>query len=93
MEFFNELLDKLKGNKDTTSMERFDRSKTRAALDSMCAEYLQTGDDVLTFEALPNAISDVIAVLDEPVFADKYSYVQVSETLFNIRMRELNLGF
>lgn len=79
--------------KDTSSAERLERNRVRASIEVMCEDRLKTSDDILTFEALPSAINDVIFVLEEPIIAEKYEYIQISETLFQIKMRELDITF
>ena len=88
------VLDVLKDNmskKDNSSTERLERNKVRASIESMCEDRLKDSDDILTFEALPSAINDVISVLEEPVVAEKYEFAQISETLFQIKLRELDI--
>ena len=77
--------------KDTSSSERLERNKARAFIERMCEERLKESSDILTFEALPSAINDVISVLEEPVLAEKYDFIQVSETLFQIKMKDLDI--
>lgn len=88
------VLDVLKDNmskKDNSSTERLERNKVRASIESMCEDRLKDSDDILTFEALPSAINDVISVLEDPVIAEKYEFAQISETLFQIKLRELDI--
>lgn len=79
--------------KDTSSSERLERNRVRASIEAMCEDRLKDSSDILTFEALPSAINDVISVLEEPVLAEKYEFAQISETLFQIKMRELDVMF
>lgn len=79
--------------KDNSSSERLERNRVRATIESLCEDRLKDSTDLLTFEALPNAINEVISVLEEPVFAEKYEFMQISETLFKIKLRELGIIF
>lgn len=90
MKVFEVLKDNMT-KKDNSSSERLERNRVRATIESICEDRLKDSGDILTFEALPNAINDVISVLEEPVLAEKYEFVQVSETLFQIRMKELDI--
>lgn len=90
MEVFEILKDSM-AKKDNSSSERLERNRVRATIESMCESRLTDSSDILTFEALPNAINDVISVLEEPVLSEKYEFVQVSETLFKIKLRELDI--
>lgn len=91
MEIFTVLKDKM-SKKDTTSTDRLERNRVRATIESICDANLKDSFDVLTFEALPSAINDVISVLEEPRLKEKYEFIQVSETLFQIKMKELNIA-
>ena len=90
MKVFDVLKDNL-SKKDTSSTERLERNRVRASIESMCEDRLKDSNDILTFEALPSAINDVVCVLEEPVLAEKYEFVQVSETLFKIKLKELDI--
>lgn len=92
MKVFDVLKEKMV-RKDNSSSERLERNKVRAAIETMCEDRLKTSSDILTFEALPNAIDDVIYILEEPVISEKYAYQQISETLFMIKLKELDLTF
>lgn len=91
MKVFEVLRDNM-SKKDNSSSERLERNKVRATIEAMCEDRLKDSSDIFTFEALPNAINDVISVLEEPVLAEKYEFVQVSETLFKIKLKELDIS-
>lgn len=76
---------------DNTSTDRLEKNRVRSTLEDMCAKYLIEPESILEFEALPNALPFVISVLEEPVFLEKYEFEQVSETLFQIREKEIQL--
>ena len=86
----NTLIGKI-GVKDTTPVERLELNQVRSTIEAYCEKYLHDTDDILRFEALPSAINYVIEVLDLEAFQDKYESAQVSETLFDIRLREFEL--
>ena len=90
MKFFKALFGSIY-KKDTTQSERLELNKVRSTLESYCSKYLVDADDVFRFEALPSAIDFVIEVLDMPSFQEKYEYAQVDETVFDIRLRSLDL--
>lgn len=90
MKVFEVLKDNL-SRKDTSSAERFKRNTVKASLESMCEDRLKDSDDILTFEALPDTLNDIISVLDDEDFVEKYECVQISECLFKIKMREIDL--
>lgn len=88
---FVQVLKEMMSKKDNSSSERLERNKARAYIERMCEERLKDSNDILTFEALPNAINDVISVLEEPIIAEKYDFIQISETLFQIKMKDLEI--
>lgn len=90
MKIINALLSQMKRT-DNTSTDRLEKSRVRSTLEDMCAKYLIEPESILEFEALPNALPFVISVLEEPVFLEKYEFEQVSETLFQIREKEIQL--
>lgn len=90
MKVINALLSQMKKT-DNTSVDRLEKNRVRASLEDLCAEYLTTPDSTLEFETLPNALPHVISVLEEPIFLEKYEFQQVSETLFQIREKEIQL--
>lgn len=90
MKIINALLFQMKRT-DNTSTDRLEKNRVRSTLEDMCAKYLTEPESILEFEALPNALPFVISVLEEPVFLEKYEFEQVSETLFQIREKEIQL--
>lgn len=76
---------------DNTSTEHLEKNRIRSTLESYCNDMLADGTSILTFEALPSALPYVISILEEPMFLEKYDFEQVSETLFNIMPKEINL--
>lgn len=90
MKSFNLLLEKM-NKKDYSSHERLEKSKVRAAIESICQENLQDFDDIMVFEALPNAIDNTLAVIEEPMLSSKYEFEQIDESLFRVRLREISI--
>lgn len=77
--------------KDKKGGTLLEKNKVRSAIENICKEYLVDFDDVLTFEALPNALDNTLAVITEPELNAKYEFYQESETIFCVRLRELDL--
>lgn len=76
---------------DNTSTEHLEKNRIRSTLESLCDEKLADGTSILQFEALPSALPYVISILEEPMFLEKYDFEQVSETIFQIKPKEMNL--
>lgn len=77
--------------KDKKGGTLLEKNKVRSAIENICKEYLVDFDDVLTFEALPNALDNTLAVITESELNAKYEFYQESETIFCVRLRELDL--
>lgn len=78
--------------KDKTSFERLELNKVKSTIESLCDQYLENPNDILTFEALPSAIEYVVELFTSGVLSEKYEYDQITDTLFRIKLRELELG-
>lgn len=76
---------------DNTSTEHLEKNRIRSTLESLCNEKLADGTSILQFEALPSALPYVISILEEPLFLEKYDFEQISETIFQIKPKDMNL--
>ena len=88
-----ETLDILKDRyfkKDTTSSQRMEINRTRKAVEELCSEHLTDLNDIFQFEALPSCIDVVLVVIEQPQLASKFIFTQISETVFEVRLRELD---
>lgn len=77
--------------KDTTSMEHLEKNRIRSTIEGLCNKYLVTSDAILEFEASKSALPYVVSILEEPLFLEKYDFMQMTESLFQMRMKEINL--
>lgn len=77
--------------RDDTPMERLEYNRVRATIEEQCEKYLKQSDDIYKFEALPSAIDATLACLESTQFLEKYEFSQVSETCFEVRLRELDI--
>lgn len=68
-----------------------EKNRIRSAIENMCKEYLVDFEDILRFEVLPNAIDNTLALVTEPELNSKYEFFQESETIFQVRLRELDI--
>lgn len=90
MKLFNALLTMTK-RIDNTPMERLEYNRVRASIEEDCEKYLKDSEDVYRFEALPSAIDATLACLESTQFLEKYEFSQESETVFAVRLRELDI--
>lgn len=77
-----------KSKKSDTLLEK---NRIRSAIENMCKEYLVDFEDILRFEVLPNALDNTLALVSEPELNSKYEFFQESETIFQVRLRELDI--
>lgn len=90
MKIFNALATVMKKT-DNTSQEHFEKNRIRSTLEDMCNKYLEGDSNVLEFEVLPKALPYIVSILSEPLFLEKYEFQQVSASLFQIRLKEIDL--
>lgn len=90
-----ELFDYLKSRYiKTDSSETKDmmqKQRVKNGILSVCDKHLQDTEELLTFEVRPSDLQYVAEILDEEPLKSKYQIIQVSETLFTARLRELEL--
>jgi len=84
------LLDKIR-SKENKSVERLEKNKVRLEIEQMCEDYLKSANDILTFEALPNILDNVLVVIEETELASKYDFEQESETIFRVKLKEFDI--
>lgn len=90
MKFFKVLRNKLSKN-ENINREQLEKSRVRVAIESLCEQYLVNFDDVLTFEVLPRALDNTLELIEEQALTNKYEFEQISETLFRVRLKEINI--
>lgn len=78
-------------SKGSNSVDRLEKNKVRNAIERVCLENLLDFNDVLTFEALPNALDSTLAVIEEPSLTKKYDFYQITATLFQARLKEISV--
>lgn len=90
-----ELLDYLKNRyiKKNASNSNDQMSKTivKNTISELCEEYLKDVGDVLKFEVLSKDLPYVVSVIDEEPLKSKYVINQVSKTLFEAVLREVEI--
>lgn len=90
VKLFNALLQSMK-HKDEVPQERLDMNRVRVTLEDYCEQYLSGVGDIFVFEALPGAIDGVVEVLGSEQFLERYDFEQVDDTLFAVRLKDLEL--
>ncbi len=77
--------------KDEVPLEKLENNRVRTTIEECCNKYLKESGDILTFEALPSAIDATLAVLESTVFMEKYDFQQISESCFEVALKELSI--
>ena len=78
-------------NKGVKQGGKIDKNRTRSSIENMLIEHLKNPGEVLTFEALPNALDYTISVIEEPPLNIKYDIVQIDETMFQASLKEIDI--
>lgn len=90
-----ELLDYLKdrhfSNNKSVTQDMMEKTKVKNALLGVCDEYLESVGDVLTIEVSNKALSHMVTVVEEEPLKSKYAFSQISPTMFNATLREIEL--
>lgn len=90
MKIFNVLLEQGK-HKDNAPQERYEYNQIGSTIEAYCDKYLEDANDILRIEALSSAIDHVVSFLESPKFLEKYEFGQESDTVFLIKLREIDI--
>lgn len=90
-----ELLDYIKGrylkSDSSETKDLMQKQKVKNGILNVCDNYIDSSDELLTFEVLPSDLQYVAEILEEEPLKSKYQIIQVSETLFTAKLREMEL--
>lgn len=67
------------------------RQRVKNAIIQSCEHHLLDSDDEFTFEVLPEELSYAVEVIMEEPLKSNYIISQISETLFVVKLREIEL--
>lgn len=59
-------------------------------IDNLCAKYLKDVEDVFTFEVTGDDVAYAVIVIEEEPLINKFVINQISETLFQARLRRVS---
>lgn len=90
MKIFNALVEQSK-HKDNVPQERYEYNQIASTVEAYCDKYLEDADDVFKLEALPSAIDHLVSYLESHKFLEKYEFAQESDTVFLIKLREIDI--
>lgn len=90
----NELLDYFKekyskGYDKNAMRDKMNSQKVLNEISSLCKMYLTDAGQVFRFEVNKKDLPYVIQVIDDESLSSMYNIVQVSETLFDVSLKEI----
>lgn len=59
-------------------------------IDNLCTKYLKDVEDVFTFEVTGDDVAYAVIVIEEEPLINKFVINQISETLFQARLRRVS---
>lgn len=80
----------MKQDKSETK-DMMEKTRVKNTLEKICADNLKDVDDTFTFEVHPRNLQYVVSVIEEEPIKSKYEIVQISPTLFSVRLLEVEL--
>lgn len=78
--------------KNSEVQDKINKQQVKGVILSLCETYLETSEDVLTFESLKGELQYVIEAINEEPLKSRFIINQVSETLFEARLIEIDIG-
>lgn len=73
------------------SDEQMNKTTVKNTISNLCEEYLKDVGDVFTFEVLPKDLQYATTVIDEEPLKSKYIINQISKTLFEAMLKEVEI--
>lgn len=91
-----ELLEYLKeryGKKQSLSQGMITKTSVRNSISKICEKYLEDANYILVFEIDPKMLEYGVMVMDEEPLKTKYVFTQISKTLFQAELREVEIDW
>ncbi|PGF05104.1 hypothetical protein [Bacillus toyonensis] len=77
-------------SKDTESAKNLDKNRIKVEIENACELHLNEASEVFQFEVNPKELDHVITIIELGLI-NKYDIFQVERTIFNARLREVDL--
>lgn len=91
-ELFDYLKEKYSKNPERTLIkDKMNIQRVTNNIALICETYLKEAGQVLSFEVDKKDLSYVIQAIDDESLTSMYDIVQVSETMFNVSLKEIQL--
>ncbi|MGV3076275.1 hypothetical protein ACEE21_14415 [Clostridium baratii] len=75
----------------SSSEDQMIKTNVKNTISDLCEEHLEDIGDVFQFEVLPKDLPYVVTVIDEEPLKSKYIINQISKTLFEAILREVEI--
>lgn len=75
----------------SNSEDQMNKTTVKNTIAELCDEYLKDVGDVFKFEVLPKDLPYVVTVINEEPLKSKYIINQISKTMFEAILREVEL--
>ena len=92
-EFSEALKQKYTKPRNTEIVDRMNKQRVKGTILAQCEKHLQEVGDRFTFESLKGELQYVVEAINEEPLKSRYVITQVSETLFEASLVEVDLGF
>lgn len=76
---------------NTNSDDQMKKTIVKNTIAELCEEHLKDVGDIFTFEVVPKDLPYVVTVIDEEPLRTKYIINQISKTLFEVVLKELEI--
>lgn len=91
-DLFGYLKDKYSKNNDKdTTLQLMNSQRVKNDIRSMCKEYLSRAGQEFKFEVSKKDLPYVITAIDEEPIHSMYDIVQISETVFIAKLKEISI--
>ena len=74
-----------------TSDDQMKKTTVKNTISDLCEANLKNVGDIFTFEVVPKYLPYVVTVIDEEPLNTKYVISQVSKTLFEVVLKEIEI--
>jgi hypothetical protein len=80
-----------KSGEKSATLEQMSRQRVKNTISNLCKKYLQEAGQVFTFEVTRKDLPYAIIAIDEEPLKSMYNIQQISETIFQVSLKELEL--
>ena len=79
------------GKKQSITQDKITKTSVKNTIAELCEKYLEDANYVFTFEVDPRMLEYAVMVIDEEPLKSKYIITQISKTLFQAELIELDI--